>query len=203
MVVGQSTVSDPGTAGGLPMRNAFAVLFFVAVGMLCFDYRPIRESPGAGCRSIAIILIIEPLAALGIVIIGGHSLKTALTVAGGLAQIGEFSLTLGDTAHSLGLIPGSGNSVFVAAAIVSISLNPVIFPSIYRTRTAACPASPFAKWLFGRREKLGARREIIAAERMQDPSAIVVGYGPVGQTVTRLLAEFEMEPGASSRPMST
>src|SRR6266550_2230191 len=126
MVVGQSTVSDQAAADVLPMRNAFAVLFFVAVGML-FDYRPILESPGLVVGVLAIILIIKPLAALGIVIIGGHSLKTGLTVAGGLAQIGEFSFILGDTAKSLGLIPGSGNSVFVAAAVVSISLNPLIF----------------------------------------------------------------------------
>jgi CPA2 family monovalent cation:H+ antiporter-2 len=193
MVVGQSTVSDQAAADVLPMRNAFAVLFFVAVGML-FDYRPILESPGLVVGVLAIILIIKPLAALGIVIIGGHSLKTALTVAGGLAQIGEFSFILGDTAQSLGLIPGSGNSVLVAAAVVSISLNPLIFSRMLALEPLLARRPLLAKWLAGRREKLGARANEIAAERMQDPGAIVVGYGPVGQTVTRLLAEFEISP---------
>ena len=193
MVVGQSKVSDQAAADVLPMRNAFAVLFFVAVGML-FDYRAILESPGLVVGVLAIILIIKPLAALVIVIIGGHSLRTALTVAGGLAQIGEFSFILGDTAKSLGLIPGNGNSVLVAAAVVSISLNPLIFRFTLALEALLARSPLLAKWLAGRREKLGAHANELAAERMQDPGAIVVGYGPVGQTVTRLLAEFEINP---------
>ena len=193
MVVGQSKVSDQAAADVLPMRNAFAVLFFVAVGML-FDYRAILESPGLVVGVLAIILIIKPLAALVIVIVGGHSLRTALTVAGGLAQIGEFSFILGDTAKSLGLIPGNGNSVLVAAAVVSISLNPLIFRCMLALEPLLARSPLLAKWLAGRREKLGAHANEVAAERMQDPGAIVVGYGPVGQTVTRLLAEFEINP---------
>ena len=193
MVVGQSKVSDQAAADVLPMRNAFAVLFFVAVGML-FDYRAILESPGLVVGVLAIILIVKPLAALVIVIIGGHSLRTALTVAGGLAQIGEFSFILGDTAKSLGLIPGNGNSVLVAAAVVSISLNPLIFRCMLALEPLLARSPLLAKWLAGRREKLGAQANELAAERMQDPGAIVVGYGPVGQTVTRLLAEFEINP---------
>jgi len=193
MVVGQSKVSDQAAADVLPMRNAFAVLFFVAVGML-FDYRAILESPKLVVGVLAIILIIKPLAALVIVIVGGHSLRTALTVAGGLAQIGEFSFILGDTAKSLGLIPGNGNSVLVAAAVVSISLNPLIFRCMLALEPLLARSPLLAKWLAGRREKLGAHANEVAAERMQDPGAIVVGYGPVGQTVTRLLAEFEINP---------
>jgi len=137
---------------------------------MLFDYRPILESPGLVVGVLAIILIIKPIAALGIVIIGGHSLKTALTVAGGLAQIGEFSFILGDTAQSLGLIPGSGNSVLVAAAVVSISLNPLIFRRMLALETAACP-SPAARgrgWPADVRGSELARTKS-AAERMQDP----------------------------------
>ena len=193
MVVGQSKVSDQAAADVLPMRNAFAVLFFVAVGML-FDYRAIFESPGLVIGVLAIILIIKPLAALVIVITGGHSLRTALTVAGGLAQIGEFSFILGDTARSLGLTPGKGNSVLVAAAVVSISLNPLIFRCMLALEPLLARSPLLAKWLASRREKLGAQANELTKERMRDPGAIVVGYGPVGQTVTRLLAEFEINP---------
>ncbi len=193
MVVGQSRVSDQAAADVLPLRNAFAVLFFVAVGML-FDYHAVLESPGLIAGVLAIILLVKPLAALGIVIIGGHSLRTALTVAGGLAQIGEFSFILGDTAQSLGLMPGSSNSVLVAAAVVSISLNPLVFRRMLALEPVLARRPLLAKWLASRREQRGARANEIFSEQMQDPGAIVVGYGPVGQTVTRLLAEFEINP---------
>jgi len=193
MVVGQSKVSDQAAADVLPMRNAFAVLFFVAVGML-FDYRAVLESPMLMLGVLGIILLVKPVAALAIVIIGGHSLKTALTVAGGLAQIGEFSFILGDMAQSLGLMPGKVNSMIVAGAIISIGLNPFVFRRMLALEPVLGRSALLAKWLGRRSEKLGTRANEIAAERMQDPGAIVVGYGPVGQTVTRLLAEFEINP---------
>ena len=193
MVVGQSKVSDQAADDVLPMRNLFAVLFFVAVGML-FDYRTLLDSPALMVGVLAIILVVKPLAAIVIVIVSGHSLKTALTVAGGLAQIGEFSFIVGDMAKSLGLMPGSGHNVIVAAAIVSISLNPLIFRRMLALEPRMAKWPLLAKWLAGRNEKLGARANEIAAQRTEDPGAIVVGYGPVGQTVTRLLTEFGINP---------
>jgi CPA2 family monovalent cation:H+ antiporter-2 len=175
------------------MRNAFAVLFFVAVGML-FDYRAAFASPGLILGVLAIILLVKPLAAMVIVIAGGHSLKTALTVAGGLAQIGEFSFIVADMAKSLGLMPGTGSTALVAGAIISISLNPVIF----RTMLSLEPRLAKWKWLARRHESRSAIRGAEANEAakhlIQDPGAIVVGYGPVGRTVTRLLAEFGINP---------
>lgn len=193
MVVGQSKVSDQAAADVLPMRDAFAVLFFVAVGML-FDFRALLESPGLILGVVAIILIVKPLAALAIVIATGHSLRTALTVAGGLAQIGEFSFILGDSARSLGLMPGSGSNVLVAAAIISISINPLIFRTVLALEPFLARQPFLARWLSTRSAKLGHRANEIAAARKEDPGAIVVGYGPVGQTVTRLLAEFQINP---------
>ncbi|MDQ3120752.1 MAG: cation:proton antiporter [Verrucomicrobiota bacterium] len=190
MVVGQSKVSDQAGADVLPMRNVFAVLFFVSVGML-FDWRTVAAVPGLLLGVLAIILLVTPLLALFIVITTGHSVKTALTVSAGLAQIGEFSFIVADMARSLGLMPGSGHNIIVGAAIVSISLNPVIF----RWMLALEPRLSKLPWLASRSEKLGARANEIAAERKQeDPGAIVVGYGPVGQTVTRLLSEFGINP---------
>jgi len=193
MVVGQSKVSDQAAADVLPMRNAFAILFFVAVGML-FDYRAVLESPVLMLGLLAIILLVKPLAALAIVVISGHSLKTALTVAGGLAQIGEFSFILGDTAQSLGLIAGKVNSLIVAGAIISIGLNPFIFRRMLALEPLLGRSALLTKWLARRSERLGARANESAAKQTPDPGAIVVGYGPVGRTVTRLLAEFEINP---------
>ena len=168
MVVGQSKVSDQAAADVLPMRNAFAVLFFVAVGML-FDYRAVLESPMLMLGVLGIILLVKPVAALAIVIIGGHSLKTALTVAGGLAQIGEFSFILGDMAQSLGLMPGKVNNMIVAGAIISIGLNPFVFRRMLALEPVLGRSALLAKWLARRSEKLGARANEIAAERMQRP----------------------------------
>jgi CPA2 family monovalent cation:H+ antiporter-2 len=190
MVVGQSKVSDQAGADVLPMRNVFAVLFFVSVGML-FDWRAVIAVPGLLIGVLGVILLVTPLLAFLIVIVSGHAVKTALTLAAGLAQIGEFSFIVAEMAKSLGLIPATGHNVVVGAAIISIGLNPLIF----RWVLALEPRLSKLSWIATRSAKLGARANVIAAERMQeDPGAIVVGYGPVGQTVTRLLAEFGINP---------
>jgi monovalent cation:H+ antiporter-2, CPA2 family len=190
MVVGQSKVSDQAGADVLPMRNVFAVLFFVSVGML-FDWRAVIVAPGLLIGVLGIILLVTPLLAFLIVIVSGHAVKTALTLAAGLAQIGEFSFIVAEMAKSLGLVPAIGHNVVVGAAIISIGLNPLIF----RWVLALEPRLSKLSWIATRSEKLGARANVMAAKRMQeDPGAIVVGYGPVGQTVTRLLAEFAINP---------
>jgi CPA2 family monovalent cation:H+ antiporter-2 len=190
MVVGQSKVSDQAGADVLPMRNVFAVLFFVSVGML-FDWRAVIAAPGLLIGVLGIIFLVTPLLAFLIVIVSGHAVKTALTLAAGLAQIGEFSFIVAEMAKSLGLVPAIGHNVVVGAAIISIGLNPVIF----RWVLALEPRLSKLSWIATRSEKLGARANVMAAKRMQeDPGAIVVGYGPVGQTVTRLLAEFAINP---------
>ena len=193
MVVGQSKVSDEAAADVLPMRNVFAILFFVSVGML-FDYRVLLESPALIAGVLGIILVVKPLAAMVIVIVSGHSLRTGLTVAGGLAQIGEFSFIVADMAKSLGLLPGTGSNVVVGAAIISIGLNPFVFRGVLSLEPRLAKWRLLSRWLAGRNEKLGARANQVAAERAEDPGAIVVGYGPVGQTVTRLLSEFGINP---------
>jgi monovalent cation:H+ antiporter-2, CPA2 family len=193
MVVGQSKVSDQAADDVLPMRNAFAVLFFVSVGML-FDFRTLLDEPLLMLGVLVIILVVKPLAAIAIVVFGGHSLRIALTVAGGLAQIGEFSFIVGDMAKSLGLMPGSGSNVLVAGAIISISLNPLIFRGMLALEPRLLSWPWLAKWLAGRGEQRGAKANEIAAQRNTDPGAIVVGYGPVGRTVTRLLSEFGINP---------
>jgi CPA2 family monovalent cation:H+ antiporter-2 len=190
MVVGQSKVSDQAGADVLPMRNVFAVLFFVSVGML-FDWRAVLAVPGLLLGVLGVILLVTPLLAFLIVIVTGHAVKTALTLAAGLAQIGEFSFIVAAMAKSLGLMPDSGRNVVVGAAIISITLNPLIF----RWSLTLAPRLSRLPWLATRAQKLGARANAAAAKRKQeDPGAIVVGYGPAGQSVTRLLAEFGINP---------
>ncbi|HEX5139127.1 MAG TPA: cation:proton antiporter [Planctomycetota bacterium] len=193
MVVGRSGVSHQAAADALPMRDAFAVLFFVSVGML-FDPALLVERPGLVLGSLAIVLVGKPLAALAIVALLGHSVRTALTVALGLAQIGEFSFILAGLARSLGVLPEEGQSLLVATALISIAVNPALFRM----------AGPLEAWLRGRprlwatlnrraerkARALSARTaESVAEEGVR---AVVVGYGPVGRTVTRILKEFDV-----------
>jgi len=196
MVVGQSKVSHQAAADALPLRDAFAVLFFVAVGML-FDYRVVFESPLLMLGVLCVIVIIKPLVAFLISIVGGHSLKTGLTVAGGLAQIGEFSFILAEMAKSLGLMPDTGQNVLVAGAIISIGLNPWLF----RITLSLEPRLQRIGWLRSfverRGRKLIAKADAGASELLQEPSSIgsiVVGYGPVGRNVTRILYKSGIEP---------
>ncbi|MBX9789661.1 MAG: cation:proton antiporter [Pirellulales bacterium] len=192
MVVAQSPVSHQAAADALPLRDAFAVLFFVSVGML-FDPRFLIEQPLMMAAALGVILIAKPLAALVIVAALGHSTRTALTVALGLAQIGEFSFILSDLARELGLMADEGQSLLVGAAILSITVNPLVFRAI----------DPFEHWL-ARRPRLwrllngrGTRRACDTnrqtAERIAQQEdarlAVVIGFGPVGRSVERLLRE--------------
>jgi CPA2 family monovalent cation:H+ antiporter-2 len=198
MVVGQSKVSEQAATDVLPMRDAFAVLFFVAVGML-FDIRTLLDTPWLMLGVLGVILIVKPLIAILIVVVGGHSLRTALTVAGGLAQIGEFSFIVGDMAKSLKLMTDSGHNLLVAGAIISISLNPFIFRRMLALEPRLQTWPWLARWTARARQKRGSEvnQETAAnllAEDSSTVSAIVIGFGPVGRTVTRLLREFKIDP---------
>jgi CPA2 family monovalent cation:H+ antiporter-2 len=183
MVVGQSEFSSRAASEALPMRDAFAVLFFVSVGML-FDPAHLLMFPGQVAITLAIILIGKPLAALTLVLALGYPGKVALSVAIALAQIGEFSFILSGLAQRLGLFTQGATSTLVAASIVSITLNPLLYRGIGRLERSARRHPRLASWLAGRRaQPLPDERAPGSAE------AIVIGYGPVGQTVTRVLRD--------------
>jgi CPA2 family monovalent cation:H+ antiporter-2 len=187
MVVGQSPVSHQAAADALPMRDAFAVLFFVSVGML-FDPRFLIEQPGMVALALAIVLVGKPLAAIGIVFLLGYPVRTALTVAVGLAQVGEFSFIVANLAREMHLLSAEGQHTIIAVAILSIALNPLLFRAI----------DPFEAFL-RKRQKLwrllssrSERRSRLLKHDIAPPTpdkkrAIVVGYGPVGKTVEGLL----------------
>jgi CPA2 family monovalent cation:H+ antiporter-2 len=191
MVVAQSPASHQAAADALPMRDAFSVLFFVAIGML-FDPRFLVEEPVMVLSAIGIVLLAKPLAALVIVAIIGYPARTALTVALGLAQIGEFSFILGQVAFEHGLLSEDGRHILVAAAMVSITLNPLLFGSIDSIERWLSRRPFLWKLLNARADK---RRIAINAEAKpridaaQGELAIIIGYGPVGRVVDALLRD--------------
>lgn len=193
MVVAQSPVSHQAAADALPLRDAFAVLFFVSVGML-FDPAFLIQQPLMVAAALGIILIAKPLAALFIVAVLGHSVRTALTVAIGLAQIGEFSFILSELARQHGLMPDAGHNVLVASAIISITLNPLLFRSLPKIEVWLKKRPALWRLLNGRAERKMASMALTdsgPAHSVEDGKrlAIVVGYGPVGRSVQRALMD--------------
>jgi CPA2 family monovalent cation:H+ antiporter-2 len=184
MVVGRSEFSLRAASDALPMRDAFAVLFFVSVGML-FDPTALVRSPWAIAAALAIVLVAKPLAALVIVLTLGYPRRVAVPVAVALAQIGEFSFILASLGAQLGVMPADAVNTLVATAMVSITLNPLLYRSIDAWERW------LARWLPAADQEAD---EEPAGEQAPTQRAIVVGYGPVGQTVTQLLLDNEIEP---------
>ncbi|MFT3992623.1 MAG: PTS sugar transporter subunit IIA, partial [Luteolibacter sp.] len=206
MVVAQSPVSHQAAADALPLRDAFAVLFFVSVGML-FDPAFLIQEPLMVLAALFVILIIKPLAALLIVAVLGHSVRTALTVALGLAQIGEFSFILSNLAREYKLMPDSGHNVLVASAILSITINPLIFRSIPKLESWLRTKPRLWHALNHRAEKKAAKGLPADASHTLPEEhgqlAIVVGYGPVGRSVHRALEEANISTVVLDMNMDT
>ena len=170
MVVGRSEFAARAAGDALPMRDAFAVLFFVSVGML-FDPIHLVSDPLVILIVLAIVLIGKPLAAVAVVRGAGWGWSVAWPVGASLGQIGEFTFILGTAARSLGLIDDRAWHTLIAVAMISIAVN----PTLYRwCRTLGRPTleQPHA---LGDRE--GAR----------DGRCIVIGHGPVGRHVAQAL----------------
>jgi len=182
LVVGRSEFAVRAAADALPMRDAFAVLFFVSVGML-LDPGTLLDDPQMLAATLAVVLIGKPLAAVAIVALFGYPLKVALSVAVALAQIGEFSFIVASVGTSYGVLTADATNTLVAAAIVSITLNPLLFRSI----------GWMERWLTRGRAGTAAPPEEDHVPRFAI-RAVVVGYGPVGRTVTRLLRDNDIEP---------
>lgn len=194
MLVGQSKVSHQAGAEMLPLRDAFAVLFFVSIGML-FDYRVLTDSPLLVLGVAAIILLVKPLVAFVIVILRRYTLKTALMAAGSLAQIGEFSFIVADVALAHDLMPSQGHAALVAGAIVSISVNPFMFRGLIALEGPITRSSWWQRWFASSTDQRGRMsnsdfRPVTDTDRF----AIVIGYGPVGHAVTQLLEQSDLQP---------
>ncbi len=195
MVVGQSPASHQAAADALPMRDAFAVLFFVAVGML-FDPGFVVRHPELVAAGLGIVLIVKPLAALVIVAVLGYPARTALTVAIGLSQIGEFSFILAQVAGQHGLMPEDGMQVLVATAMISITINPLLFRSLDQIERAAQRWPMLWRLLSAKSERRAAQINHAATAQItssEKPVAIIVGYGPVGRVVDAMLRDAGVE----------
>ena len=189
MAVGRSDYSLRAATDALPMRNAFAVLFFVSVGML-LDPLELLSAPWLTLAALGIVVIAKPFVAAVIVAMMRYPLHTVLTVPAALAQIGEFSFILAAVARDLKMMPEMGLNIVVAVSIASILMNPI----------AAKAIRPVEQWLTRRRlfqrataaDTLVDRKETSSLQ--PDDRAVVVGYGPTGRTVTRLLRENGIQP---------
>jgi len=135
MVLNGSDLSHRASTYLQPMQDIFAALFFVAVGML-FDPLVLLQHPLEVLAVLAIIVIGKSLAALGIVLLLRRPLSTALTVSAALAQIGEFSFILAVMGVNLKLLPPQGQSYILAGALLSITINPLVFKMVSRFRPA-------------------------------------------------------------------
>ncbi|MBI2571448.1 MAG: cation:proton antiporter [Candidatus Schekmanbacteria bacterium] len=195
MVVGRSDFSSRAAAEAMPMRDAFAVLFFVSVGML-FSPDHLVAAPRLVAATLGIILVGKPLAALLIMLVLRHPPRTALAVAVALAQIGEFSFILAALGRQLGILSDQATNAVIAAAIVSISLNPVFYRLIDVFAAQAKRWDRLWSWLSQRAlapaaRSLGATAPDSSGRRTD---AVIVGYGPVGRTLVRLLRDNGIEP---------
>jgi CPA2 family monovalent cation:H+ antiporter-2 len=177
MILSESELSQQAAEESLPLRDAFAVLFFVSVGML-FDPSIVLREPWSLLGTLAIILIGKSIAALAIVRAFGHSMMTALTISASLAQIGEFSFILAGLGVALGVLPEAGRDLVLAGAILSIMANPFAFSIIDRLRPFFEP------------KPVGTAAGAPAAVQISDlqPTelsrhAVVVGFGRVGSVV--------------------
>ncbi len=175
MVLNESDLSHRAAEQTLPLQDAFAVLFFVSVGML-FDPSVLTRSPWAVLATLAIILLGKSAAAFGLVLLFRYPLRTAVTVAVSLAQIGEFSFILVALGMQLGILPEEGQGLILAGALLSITANPLLFAAVQRLfPDEAEPLPP-----------------VDTAPELRDYQAlsghvIVVGHGRVGRYVTQAL----------------
>jgi CPA2 family monovalent cation:H+ antiporter-2 len=192
MVVGQSEFSARAGAEALPMRDAFAVMFFLSVGML-FDPRELIQSPVLIVATLAIVMIGKPLAAIVIVALLGYSSRIGLGVAIALAQIGEFSFLLGTLGVQVGALPPEAMNPLVAVAIVSIMFNPLLYRTV-NIFESFLTRHPRLWRLLNRRATHGLAEYPKGGDIISSHRAVVVGYGPIGKTVTRLLRERGIEP---------
>jgi CPA2 family monovalent cation:H+ antiporter-2 len=191
LVVGRSEYSLRAASEALPLRDAFAVLFFVSVGML-LNPRHLLDEPLLIIGTLAVVIVGKPAVALAITWLMRCPFFTSLSVAVALAQIGEFSFMLSRLGADLGLLTPQASNALVAVAMISIVLNPVLY-RLVKPLDRWTLAHPWLRELIDRSRSAGAEVEVAPPP---DPSrqAIVVGYGPTGRTVTRLLRENGFEP---------
>jgi CPA2 family monovalent cation:H+ antiporter-2 len=190
MILSESELSQRAAQETLPLRDAFAVLFFVSVGMLVDPMIVVRE-PLPLLATLLIIVFGKSVATYFIVRMFGYPKSHAFTISASLAQIGEFSFILAGLGVTLSLLPDRARDLILAGAIISILLNPLLFAWLDRYLPKLAPAEPAVIPLpAGERESLGSR-EPLRATSMTD-HVVLVGYGRVGRIIAVTLRQSQV-----------
>ena len=175
-VVGKTELSHQAAANALPMRDAFAVLFFVSVGML-FNPHVLQNNLVLFFGILFILLILRPLISICIVKIAKYPSIVALTVALAICQIGEYSFIIAEEGSRLQILPDNAYDVLVAAAFITIGLNPILF-QIFK---------PLLRDKHPVNSKEPIPYDMSESKESFLPRALIVGYGPVGQGIAHYL----------------
>jgi CPA2 family monovalent cation:H+ antiporter-2 len=185
MVMRESEFSHRAAQESLPLRDAFAVLFFVSVGML-FEPSILIDKPQSVLAVVAVIVLGKSLVALVITLAFKYPLSTALTVAASLAQIGEFSFILAGLGLSLNLLSTEGMSLILAGALISIALNPLVFSLIKPLRNWVLSFSETARE-YEKRTDLYSELPMSTERKYLEGQVVLVGYGRVGRKIATAL----------------
>jgi len=186
MILSESRLSQQAATESLPLRDAFAVLFFVSVGML-FNPHIVVAEPMALLATLFIVVVAKTIAAYGLVRLSGYGPGSAITISAALAQIGEFSFILAGLGVSLAILPEEGRDLVIAAAILSILISPLLFAGLdmiaakrakRREETAPAPGPTPEE----------PPREPIKPTQLRD-HVVLIGHGRVGSTISKVLRE--------------
>ena len=185
MILSESRLSQQAATESLPFRDAFAVLFFVSVGML-FDPDIVVEAPAALAATVLVIMVAKSIAAFFVLRLFNYGLTPSLTTTALLAQIGEFSFILAGKGVALEILPPEGRDLILAGAIISILLNPLLFAGVEyfiqrRERLARGEAEPAEE------EEEAPTREPIRPTTLTD-HVVLVGHGRVGSFISEALS---------------
>lgn len=187
MVMRESEFSHRAAEESLPLREAFAVLFFVSVGML-LDPQVLVQHPLEVLIVVTIIVFGKSVAAALLVLAFRYPLQTALTVSASLAQIGEFSFILAGLGATLGLLPPLGQNLILAGALISIAINPVLFKAVEPTLTWLRKHSAMVRRFESQEHPLAGLPEETRPEFLSS-HVVLAGYGRIGQRVGELLVQ--------------
>ncbi|MBK1683715.1 YbaL family putative K(+) efflux transporter [Rhodoferax fermentans] len=190
MMMRESEFSHRAAQESLPLRDAFAVLFFVSVGML-FDPSVILGQPFKLLVVVAIIMVGKTVAAVGLALLFRYPLNTALTVGASLAQIGEFSFILAGLGVTLGLLPTEGQSLVLAGALISIAANSAVFAVIEPVRAWILQRSELARRMEQREDPL-AELPVATPRAVLTGQVVLVGYGRVGRRIAEDLRAHQV-----------
>lgn len=173
-IVGKTDMSHQAAANALPMRDVFAVIFFLSVGML-FNPMQVTQNLPLFFGILCILLLLRPLIAFLIVTFSKYPIPVAFTVALAISQIGEYSFILAEEGSRLGILPDNAYDILVACAFISIGLNPILF-KIFRP-------------LFNKNSSHKSLKMQNSNKESSKPNVIVIGFGPIGQVAVKHLRE--------------